>query len=309
MIRRLRFAGLAGMTMLLPGMLAVACAQSAAPPPSTGGDGTHSFPLASAAEEEGPAGDDIRAFHRHHHIGFIGFALVSIPTLGLPPGEEAQVEKIRVDIKAKFQPAHEAEVALLNVVADGVAAGTIDTGKVDAAVAKIALVSTQMDDATNDDLNQLHGVLTPPERQALALKVQAHYMVWERANADSAAQPDQEMEGGHIQHLGKILGLSPDQIQKVDAAFTASIATLYATRKYDPKAAEQHLNAFVDGFSGEQFDAKTLTTADSANSSITSWGAMRMVRMYEAMTPVLTAEQRTKLAALLREHATKQELN
>src|ERR1700685_3181405 len=98
MIRRLRFAEVAGMTMLLPGVLAVACAQSAAPP-ATGGDGTHSFPLASAAEEEGPAGDDIRAFHRHHHIGFIGFALVSLPTLGLPPAEEAQVEKIRADIK------------------------------------------------------------------------------------------------------------------------------------------------------------------------------------------------------------------
>ena len=32
-----------------------------------------------------------------------------------------------------------------------------------------------------------------------------------------------------------------------------------------------------------------------------------MLRMYEAMTPVLPPDQRTKLAALLREHATELE--
>jgi Spy/CpxP family protein refolding chaperone len=308
MIRRLWSTGFAVTALVLPGVLGLACAQSA-PPANTGG-APSSFPIGAAAEEEqGPEADAVRAFHRHHHIGFIGFAIVSLPSLGLPPAEQAQVEKIRADLRTKFQPAHDAEAALLNVLADGVAAGAIDSAKVDAAVAKITEVSTQMDDATNDDLNQLHGVLSPPERQALALKVQAHYMVWERANADPAAQPDQEKEAGHIEHLGKLLGMSADQIAKVDATFTSSIAALYTARKFDTKAAEQHLNAFVDSFPADRFDAKTLTTADSANSSVTSWGAMRMVRMYEAMVPVLTPDQRTKLSAMLREHATKQELN
>jgi Spy/CpxP family protein refolding chaperone len=309
MTRTLWSVGAGIATLLAPGAVMLACAQSATPPATTGGT-PQSFPIGSTAEEEqGPAADEVRAYHRHHHIGFIGFVLVSIPSLGLPPAEEAQVERIRADMKTKFQPARDAEAALLNVVADGIAAGAIDSAKVDAAVAKISEVSTQMDDVTNDDLNQLHALLTPPERQALALKVQAHYMVWERANADRAAQPDQEKEGGHIHHLAKVIGLSADQVEKTDAAFTSSIATLFASRKYDPKAAEQHLNAFLDTFPADKFDAKTLTTADSANSSVTSWGAMRMVRMYEAMLPVLTPEQRTRLAALLREHASKQEIN
>ena len=265
-------------------------------------------PAGSAAEEEqGPEADELRAFHRHHHGGFIGFALVSIPSLGLPPAEQANVERIRLDIKAKFQPARDAEAALLNAVADGVAAGNIDQAKVDPLIAKMTEVATQMDDATNDSLNQLHAALTPPERQALALKVQAHYMVWERANADEASHPDQELPTGHIHHLGQQLGLSADQIAKIDQAFTASMAATVAARKFDAKAAEAHLQAFVDGFSQDQFDAKTLTTADPANSGVAGWGAMRMVKMYQAMTPVLTPEQRTKLAAQLREHATKLE--
>jgi len=232
---------------------------------------------------------------------------VSLPSLGLSPQEQAQVDKIKADMQAKMQPQHEAMSALLNVVADGVAAGTIDQAKADAATAKLAEISTQMDDVTNDALNQLHQILTPAERQALALKVQAHYMIWERANADKEAQPDQEMEGGQIHHLATVLGLTPDQVQKIDAAFTASMAQVFAAKQFDKAAAEAHLQAFVTGFTADTFDAKTLTTADKANSSVTSWGAMRMVKMYEAMLPVLTPDQRTKLAALLREKATKLE--
>ncbi|MGD0523732.1 MAG: hypothetical protein ABSE49_01240 [Polyangiaceae bacterium] len=311
MNRRVWSMGLALAALLIPGAVGVACGGSTAAPANTAAGGSAStFPLGSTAEEElTPEAEEVRAFHRHHHIGFIGFALVSIPSLGLPPAEVAQVDAIRADIKAKFQPAHEAEAALLNVLADGVAAGAIDQGKVDAAIAKVVEVSTQMDDVTNDDLTKLHNVLTPPERQALALKVQAHYMLWERANADQSAQPDQEQEGGHIAHLAKLLALTPDQVQKIDAAFTASIAAAFAAKHFDAAAAEAHLNAFVDKFTADQFDAKTLTTADSANSNVTGWGAGRMVKLYQAALPILSADQRTKLAGVLREHATKQELN
>jgi Spy/CpxP family protein refolding chaperone len=169
-------------------------------------------------------------------------------------------------------------------------------------------VSTQMDDATNDEIDKLHAVLQPPERQALALKVQAHYEIWFRANADETAQPNQEMEGGQIHHLAQILGLSTDQVQKIDATFTKSIATAFAGKdKFDGKAVEQHMTAFISAFPGDTFDAKALTTADKANSSVAAWGGMRMTRMYQAMIPVLTPDQRTKLAARLRDHATQLE--
>jgi Spy/CpxP family protein refolding chaperone len=248
----------------------------------------------------------VRSFHRHHHIGFIGLVLESIPSLGVPTEKEASVEKIRQDIGARFAPAYQAEAALLNAVADGVAAGKIDSAKTEAATAKIAEVSTQMDDATNDALNQLHAVLAPPERDALVLKVEAHFMIWYRANADAAKQPDQEQEGGHIRHFVGVLGLSPDQVEKVDAAFTDSMKAYYQTKGTFPmKDAKDHLDAFAKAFPADPFDAKTLTTADKANSAVTTWGAVRMERFYEAMLPILTADQRTKLAAVLREHANK----
>jgi Spy/CpxP family protein refolding chaperone len=295
--------------VLLAGVAGTACGSGSAQPNTASGAGT-GVPVGSAAVDDdfSPEANELRSFHRHHHMGFIGFALVSIPSLGVTPAEQVAVDKIRADIQAKMQPAHDAEAALLTVVADGLAAGAIDQAKVDAAIAKITEVSTQMDDVTNDALNQLHAALSAPERQALALKIQAHYQLWEKANANEAAQPDQEKEGGHIHHLATVLALTPDQVQKIDAAFTASMASVFAAHKFDAKSAEEHLDKFTKGFVADQFDAKTLVTADKANSGVTSWGAMRMVKMYDAMLPVLTPDQRTKLAALLREHATKTEL-
>ncbi|MGH7296227.1 MAG: hypothetical protein ACRELB_14895 [Polyangiaceae bacterium] len=308
-MNRMGWSGVVLLATIAVGGLGSACGGSQPQPNTAGNEGAaEGIPAGSAAAEDmGPEAAELRAFHRHHHIGFIGFALVSIPTLGVSPAEQAQVDKIQADIRAKMQPAHDAEASLLNIVADGLAAGAIDQAKVDAATAKIAEVSTQMDDVTNDALNQLHAALSPPERAALALKVQAHYMIWERANADRAAQSDQEMEGGQIHHLASILGLSPEQVQKIDAAFTASIDSAFAKQAFDQKAAEDHLTAFVNGFSADQFDAKTLTTSDKANAAMTGWGAMRMSKMYEAMLPVLTPDQRTKLVARLRDHANKME--
>jgi Spy/CpxP family protein refolding chaperone len=297
--------------LLLAGAAGVACGggnASVQANVATGGSASGDIPVGSATADEdlSPGSEDVRAFHRHHHaMGFIGFALLSIPSLGVSPAEQAQVDKIRADIHAKMQPARDAEGALLKIVADGVAAGSIDSAKVDPAIAKIAEVSTQMDDVTNDAFNQLHAVLSGPERQALALKVQANWEVWHKANADESAHPDQEKRGGHIHDLTPVLGLSADQVQKIDAAFTASMAQAIAARKFDHKAAEAHMEAFFNAFASDKFDAKALTTADKANSGVTTWGATRMVKMYSAVTPVLTPDQRTKLANLLRDHATK----
>jgi Spy/CpxP family protein refolding chaperone len=295
--------------LVLAGVAMAACEETTGQSKTPAGAASvEGVPADSVAEEENsPAADELRAFHRHHHIGFIGFALLSIPSLGVSQAEQAAVERIKQDIDARFRPQRDAEAVLLNIVADGVTAGTIDVAKVDAATAKLAEVSTQMDDVTNDALNQLHATLQPPERDALVLKMQAHYMIWHKANADLEAQPDQEKEGGHIHHMAQVLSLSPDQVQKIDATFTESIKALHAARGFDTKAVDDHMSAFVASFPSDRFDAKTLTTADKANSSVAVWGAMRMVRMYEAMLPVLTPDQRTKLAALLREHATKLE--
>ena len=55
-------------------------------------------------------------------------------------------------------------------------------------------------------------------------------------------------------------------------------------------------------FVADKFDAKTLApSAAAAAGHVARHGGARLARFYEAVTPVLTPEQRTKLATHLRE--------
>ena len=263
---------------------------------------------ASASADVAPAGTvetaydddstaDLREHHRHHHHGgFAMFIAMSLDSLGTSPEEDATIAKIQADMLAKMQPAHDAEKNLMMILADGVAAANIDQGKVDAAVSQLSAAAAGVHDAVADSLNQLHAVLTPEQRAALADKVEAHLAVWRDANTD---RPKGGRGGGLIE-LQKSLALTSDQVDKVQASLASSMAR---AGQYDAKQNEASLEAFRTAFESDQFDAKSLTMDGATNAQIATWGATRMSRFYEAVSPVLSADQRARLADILRRHA------
>jgi Spy/CpxP family protein refolding chaperone len=243
---------------------------------------------------------DLKEHHRHHHHGgFAMFIAMSLDSLGTTPDQEAAITKIRDDLHSKMQPAHDAEKNVLTVLADGVAKGKVDSAKVDAAIAQLSTASASVHDAVADSLNQLHATLTPPQRIALVDKVEAHFKVWHHVNGEEegadAAHP------GHLGKLAKELALTPDQVDKIRASFKAKVAA--SGKHFDPSEAEAHLKAFGTAFEADTFDAKSVTTGGPANAHIATWGALRMAHFYEAVSPVLSPDQRTKLADILRHHA------
>src|ERR1019366_1403035 len=144
--------------------------------------------------------------HRqHHHGGVTLFIAMSLDTLGVSPEQHAAVEKIRTDLHARMEPAHTAEQNLAATLADGLAAGSIDAAKVDAAVAQVTAAAAAVHDASADALNELHTVLTPPQRAALVDKVEAHWAIWQKANAEETDPA--KSEGGHLATLATELGL------------------------------------------------------------------------------------------------------
>ena len=65
---------------------------------------------------------------------------------------------------------------------------------------------------------------------------------------------------------------------------------------------EAYIQAFATAFVADKFDVKSLaTTATAAAGHVARHGGARLARFYEAVTPVLTPEQRAKLAAQLKE--------
>ena len=265
----------------------VGCGGSSAntPPPAT---------AAKAADDDDVTAGLVEHHRYHHHGGVTLLIAMSLDTLGVSPEQKAAVEKIRSDLHARMEPARSAEQKLVAALADGLAAGNLDTTSVDAAVAQVTAAAATVHDASADAVNELHAVLTPPERAALVDKVEAHWAVWQKANSHKA-----DPEHGHIATLAKYLGLTPDQVDKVRASLDEG---LKAVPQLDPQEIATHLRAFGDAFRSEKFDAKVLTTASGANSHLAGWGAARLAHFVEAVSPVLTPDQRTKFAERLREH-------
>jgi Spy/CpxP family protein refolding chaperone len=261
-------------------------------------------PPAPTVPEQAVAADDavnesLRDYHRHHHGGLTTFISMAVDTLGLDEEKRASVEKIQNDLRAKTAPARDAENDLLAAIADGVAAGKLDTAKINAAVEKQAAASTSIHDATADALTQLHDALTPAERAALVDKVKAHWEVWHKVNVDEKA--GNKDKGGHLAKLTTLLALTPEQVDKISAALGTDAPV---TPKTDPKAEDGHVQSFATAFLADKFDPKSVASSATASAGhVARHGGGRLVRFYGAVTPVLTPQQRATLAAELREHA------
>ena len=281
----------------------VAVTTSAAPPAPPPAPTPSEADVASAGptplDEDDDATADLKEHHRHHHHGgFAMFIAMSLDSLNVDPDQSAEIVKIQTDMRAKMQPAHDAEKNLLTALADGIASGKIDKGKVEHATKQMADAAATVHDAVTDSLNHLHAVLTPPQRAALVDKVEAHFAVWTQATSEDESA---DAHGGHLGVLAKDLALTPAQVEKIRTSFKASMAA--APVHFNRIQSEEHLRAFGEAFASDNFDAKTLSTGGAANAQIATWGAARTVRFYEAVNPSLTLDQRAKLASALRRHA------
>jgi Spy/CpxP family protein refolding chaperone len=287
-------AGSASTTASAPSASASAAA-SAAPSASAAASAT---PPGSENEDDKLATEEVIEHHRFHHGGITSFISMSLDTLGVAAERKAAVEKIQHDLDTRMLPLHEAQRALLSKLADGVAAGAVDPAKANADLAAVAKASGTVRTASAELITELHKVLIPAERAALVDKVQAHWEVWRQAN-ESAKSDAGSHEGGRLERLTKQLDLKPDQVAKIEAAIKPSEAPIEPKMKADIDA---RLTAFSASFASEKFDPKTLAAWEPDDPHLASAGATRMVKLCEAMAPVLTPEQRTKFAEHIREH-------
>jgi Spy/CpxP family protein refolding chaperone len=256
-------------------------------------------PATAAATDD----DDVAALFEHHgyhhHGGVTLFIAMSLETLGVSPEQRAVVEKIRDGLYANMEGARKAEQELVMSLVDGLRASKFDSGKVDGALVKVTAAAAQVDTASADALNQLHAALTPPQRAALVDKVEAHWAVWRRVNAEEAGPGDRRAI--QLSALETDLALTPDQIARINAALGNDMKSV---PPLDHERVSAHLRAFGAAFQAESFDANTMTTGHAADEQLVRWGAVHLVHVIETMGSVLNAEQRSELAQMLNVHAT-----
>jgi Spy/CpxP family protein refolding chaperone len=262
---------------------AVGCGggSTAGPPPSNAQAAT------TAAEDES-AGAALADFDRHHHHGGVTLLIaMSLDVVGITPDQKTTIEQIRTDLRTALQPSGAAEGVVLKTLADGIASGSVDTAKVDAAIGQLTTASGSVHDACVAALNQLHGVFSAEQRAAFVDKVQAQWDVWQDANALETPAYQAKADADRLDALSDDLSLTPDQLAKIRASASSA----------------SRIRRFCDAFRAETFDARSLTDAGATDARVAEWGAMKMAHFLEAATPALTPDQRTKLAQILRDHA------
>jgi Spy/CpxP family protein refolding chaperone len=292
----MRLLTMTGLALVAGFALSAAGIHAAQAPSPAGGSST-----STSTPADDQAASELKEHHRHHHHGGVTqFIAMSLDTLGADDAKRPQVEKLQSDLRAQMAPARAAEQSLQLTLADGIAAGTVDTVKVDAAIETLTTAANASQAAGFDTLNKLHAILSPQERAALVDKVQAHWEVWRQVNHEEV--PGGRERGGRLAELTEEVSLAPDQVTKISAALHTAMAG--SSGKFDPKQGEAHVQAFSTAFAGDSFDAKSVTS--NSNARLANRGATRMALFYETVTPLLTPAQRTKLAAELREHASHQ---
>ncbi len=242
---------------------------------------------------------ELREHHRHHHQGGVTqFIAMSLDSIGVDEAKRPQIETIQGDLYACMAPARDVEKSLLTDLAGGVAAGQVDEAQIDSAIARLGPAASAVHDCAASALNRLHALLSPGERAALVDKVRANYEVWRQVNHEAEAGGQEK--GGRLAALADELNLTPDQVAQMSTELRLKFASPRSS-VFEPKQAEAHLEAFETAFASDTFDARMITA--NANGHIASHGARRMALFYETVTPLLTPEQRTTLAAHLRQHA------
>ena len=268
-----------------------------------GGSASSRFPatVASAptsAPASAGAEADVMESYRRHHGGVTLLIAMSLATLGVSPQQRAAVERIRTALYARMDAARAAQQRLLITLAEGLAGANLAAAKVDAEVARVVAAFASVHDESTEALNQLHVLLTRPQRAALVDKVESHWVVWQHANVEETGAANSN--DSYVTALAADLGLTREQVERFRAGLGARRR---AVMRLEPKVVAAHLRAFGDAFRSEKFDGRGLTSASGANAHLVAWGAARMALFVEALGPVLAPDQRAKLVQRLRAHA------
>lgn len=240
-------------------------------------------PATAFAQDEpapSPAHAQRHAHRAGHSKGLVGAAL---KLDSLTPQQRGQIEQLAAARKASAVPVRQADAQLLTTLAQQVEAGNVDRAALAPSLAaerNAAMGAARVDQVT---VAQLHSILTPEQRNQLVDEVEA--------KAGQEGQGGRGWKGKRGEGFGR-LGLSADQKAQIKASLQAS----------RPERAEKRgkgqFKAALESFRGDSFSPMAMSRPMNKGAG--------EVRRATAMTPVLTAIQRSTVADHLRSRAARE---
>ncbi|CAN5689204.1 hypothetical protein BH09MYX1_BH09MYX1_32450 [soil metagenome] len=258
--------------------------------------------------------------------GFVKVALDALGDVALRPEQRAQIETLAKDAETRHEATRQAREALMLAIADQVQAGNVDQA---ALQPKLDTMKAAMDASKPRDaagLEKLHGILDADQRAAFVNGLKAKALDHGGGDDDdhasgAAAPPGAQAHagpGGHgggmgfgpLGHLAAELKLTDDQKDKMKQAFFAQrseggpggASGPGGAMMHDGRGGHERIEKTLDAFKSDHFVVAELEGDHAGKDFMTEHGD-RLFKLAQTMLPILTSEQRTTLAAKIRDQA------
>ncbi len=230
-----------------------------------------------------------------------GLLRSSLEDLNLRPDQRSAIEAIRTDLENETRGVHAARQDLAATLADQVAAGRIDDAVIAQKQAAAVQAVRDAKPAMQDALDRLHHALDAAQRRALVDKLRAKGEVLrdrmdERGGARGVLR-------SRIMRLADQLELTAGQRMTIRDRLREEFQR--DRRAFDEsRRAQAHarMREIGQAFLSDSFDARALDVGRDAP-DLTQKISSAAVRFVKVVVPVLTPEQRAKLASIIRTRA------
>jgi hypothetical protein len=219
-----------------------------------------------------------------------------IEAMDLRPGQREAMTEIEQNLAADLAPHRETMRQVAATLVSGVEAGRLAPGETEAQKAALVAMITDAKGVIAGAINDIHDNLDPAQRKELV----------EQLEAERAAHSAPQAEHGDcaLSRVALEVGITEEQKQELRNEFQKELDELVPDRAARREANEARLNAMAQAFVTDDFDAADFEIAGGIEDGVKAFGAAaeHAIALGGA---VLTQGQRSALAAVLRDHASK----
>lgn len=205
----------------------------------------------------------------------------------LRPEQQKAVEELKAEAEERHKPVKEAKRELMNAAADQVEAGKIDRCALDPQIERVASAKAQAHPGDRAAFEKLHSILDKDQRAKFVDALQRRWEARRQAH-DPTKLADK---------MARELGLTDEQKGKVQQILSGLQEISQALGVHE--AHSERWTRILEAFKGDRFVLDEISPAEDVAAMVKRkmeghlWAA-------EALLPVLTKDQRGRLAEKLR---------
>jgi Spy/CpxP family protein refolding chaperone len=227
----------------------------------------------------------------HGPLKLVGDALGDVP---LTAGQRAQIEQLATDAETRHADARTARQALMLALADQVQAGALDRPALQPKIDALAAALAKAQPADRASFEQLHAILSADQRTAFVDALEARF----------AEHKGKARESHPLKQWGDDLKLTADQREQIKTALHDRFAKSAHSGQPEQAWMEgfHHGQKVLTAFKQDRFVMDEVAPARDLSQAASKMSD-HFLGLAETVLPLLTAEQRSTLAAKLRERA------